>query len=141
MKNMEGEIVAVKDENVIVKDENVVVKDENVTVSTESAESKNESDSQLPALSVYKEKDKTLCDFCGKGYAKTGIARHRKKCPSNTANNESEITKADPTELGLQCGRGVPASCIKKQKNQAQPQPLAVVAKGKHLIFQLYQLT
>ena len=67
-----AESVAVMDENVVVKDENVSVKDEIVA---ESAESKNESDTQLP---VYKEKDKILRDFCGEGYAKTGIARHRK---------------------------------------------------------------
>lgn len=79
---MEGENAPVMDESVAVDDENVLVKDENVA---ESAESKNETE-----LPMYKEKDKILCDFCGKGYAKTGIARHRKKCLSNTNNNESE---------------------------------------------------
>ena len=84
MSNEQGESVAVDVENVLVKDENVTVKAENENVAV-SAESKNETE-----LPVYKEKDKLLCDFCGKGYAKTGIARHRKKCLSNTTNKESE---------------------------------------------------
>ena len=49
---MEGENAPVDVEIVaesVVKDENVAVKDE---IDAESAESKNESDSQLPALSV-----------------------------------------------------------------------------------------
>ena len=71
------EIDAVKDENVLVKYENVLVKDENAAISTDGPERKT--DTEPPGLSVYKEKDKILCDFCGKGYAKTGIARHRKK--------------------------------------------------------------
>ena len=31
-------------------------------------------------LQVYVAKNKILCDLCGKGYAKAGIAKHRKLC-------------------------------------------------------------
>ena len=123
---VKGESVTVNGESVTVNGESAEVKGESVEVNGESAamaaglevkgesaamaegpEVKDESviiDSQvsgskLPALSVYKERDKILCDLCGKGYAKTGIARHRKMCINKQANSKNEV-KEEARETG-----------------------------------------
>ena len=117
---MEGASVAVDVEIDAVKDENVTVKDENENV----AISKNEPDTELsalPELPVYKEKDKILCDFCGKRYAKTGIARHRKTCLSNTNNNESEKTKNEKETVNTQPAAS--ALVVPVTTEQAPPPP------------------
>ena len=49
---------------------------ENDTKEVETVTSVTKGDS----LPVYVAKDKILCDLCGKGYAKAGIAKHRKLC-------------------------------------------------------------
>ena len=129
---MEGESVEVKGEmaaGLEIEDVIVEVRDEN-----ESAEmaagavgvvggvgleiNSQVSDSQLPALSalpVYKERDKTLCDFCGKGYAKTGIARHRKLCLNKNKNEVKEDTQpAAPTSLSV-------VSVVPVSQEESQP--------------------
>ena len=43
-------------------------------------------------LQVYVAKNKILCDLCGKGYAKAGIAKHRKLC---LAKNKIEVPESN----------------------------------------------
>lgn len=45
------------------------------------------------------EKEKVVCQYCGKEYSKSGIANHEKACPENPANkaDEVEVIEAEPT--------------------------------------------
>jgi len=100
---MEGESVTVNGESVTVNGESAEVKGERAAgleVKDESVIIDSQvSGSKLPALSMYKERNKILCDLCGKGYAKSGIARHRKMCINKQANSENEV-KEEARESG-----------------------------------------
>ena len=62
--------------------ENAVEPEIKPTKAADAAEGR----SQLP---VYVAKDEILCALCGKGYAKGGIAKHRKLC---LAKNKIEVS-------------------------------------------------
>ena len=88
MEEVEGENTVeqiIKDEIATEKDEIIIKKDEHIeNVAESGAEGK-----QLP---VYKPKDEILCDFCGRGYAKTGISKHRKICLNRNINEVIDNT-------------------------------------------------